>query len=94
MKSLKTLVFLTLILFTTFQSSQALIKVIEDEESKSLKNDNALYTIQLVFRGDLAKAVNYLEQSMNGSATKAGKERLQIAVDKIKAESVKNKASN
>jgi hypothetical protein len=59
-----------------------------------LKNDNALYTIQLVFRGDLAKAVNYLKQYVTDSATKAGKERLQIAVDKIKAESVKNKASN
>jgi hypothetical protein len=77
-------------------SLQALTKVIEDEETKSLKSDNALYAIQLVFRNDLLKAVEFLEKSVVDSPTRAGKERLQIAVDKTREESMKNKnnASN
>ncbi len=75
-------------------SLPALIILIEDEQTKSLKSDNALYTIKIIFRNDLSKAVEFLETSVIDSTTKTGKERLQTAVAKTREEYIKNNTSN
>lgn len=65
-------------------SLPALVKVIEEEKSESLKSQNALYTIQQIFVEDLSEGVKYLEDAMNISATQMGKQRLLVAVEKTR----------
>lgn len=63
-----------------------LVKVIENEEAKSQKSQNALETIQLIFRDDLSEGVKYLEDAMNISTTQEGKQRLSVAIEKTRKE--------
>lgn len=62
----------------------ALVKVIEEEESNSVRSQNALYAIQQVFVEDGLKAVLYLEKTIPESLTPNGSKRLQLAAKKTK----------
>jgi hypothetical protein len=61
-----------------------LVKVIENEKTKSQKSQNALETVQLIFRDDLSEGIKYLENAMNSSAAQEGKQRLLTAIEKTK----------
>lgn len=65
-------------------SLPALIKVIEDADTESIKTQNALYTIQQIFRDDLSEAIKYLEGAKISSATEEGKQRLSDATENTK----------
>ncbi|HEX8565740.1 MAG TPA: hypothetical protein VF648_08715 [Pyrinomonadaceae bacterium] len=65
-------------------SLPALVKVIEDDDTESIKTQNALYTIQQIFRDDLSEAVKYLEGAKISSATQEGKQRLSDAAENTK----------
>lgn len=67
----------------------ALAKVIQKEEPESLKSDNALHTVQFIFRDNLSEAVKYLEESMKNSDTQKAKQRLSIAIEKTSKEQLK-----
>ncbi|HEX8567992.1 MAG TPA: hypothetical protein VF648_20305 [Pyrinomonadaceae bacterium] len=74
----------------------ALIKVVEENDIDSIKSKNALQTIQLIFRENLSEGVKYLESEMIKSTSQDGKQRMQSAVEKTRAEWIKihNSMSN
>lgn len=61
-----------------------LIKVMETEESNSVRSQNALYTIQIIFREDITEAIEYLKKSMSKSTAQNAKIRLQTAIEKTR----------
>lgn len=67
----------------------ALVNVIKEENSESLKSQNALYIIQQIFIEDLLEGVKYLEDAMNISTTQVGKQRFLIAIEKTRKEHLK-----
>jgi|GEM_PF-5515753 len=63
----------------------ALVQVIEENEVESVKSENALYTIQFMFRDDLSKSIKYLKDAMNNVLFQDRKSRLANAVEKTNA---------
>ena len=67
-----------------------LLKVIEEKEKDCIESKNALKTIQSIFRDDLSKGVEYLENAAAKSTVKNTKQNLQYAVDKTREKFIKN----
>lgn len=62
----------------------ALVEVIEKEESESVRSQNAIYAIKLIFSADWSEGVLYLEKASTESKVPNGGERLQKAAQQIK----------
>lgn len=60
-----------------------LAKIIEENEPESTKSENALITISYIFREDLSKGIEFLEQAKNSTTTE-GKTRFDKSIEKIK----------
>lgn len=67
----------------------ALVKVIEAEDAESIKSQNALYTVQFIFRDNLSEGIKYLEKSINEFITKNEKSRLQKAIEDTREKQLK-----
>lgn len=61
-----------------------LTEAIENEEITSTKSQNAVYSIQQIFRDDLLNAIKYLENAGVNSTSQNGKQRLSSTVKKLK----------
>lgn len=68
-----------------------LVKVVENESIKSQKSQNAVEAIKLIFRDDLINGIEYLEDAKVKSVSLESKQRLQLAVKKVRDEYYKSK---
>lgn len=65
-------------------SVPALLKLIEDNPDDAVESQNALFTVHLIFRDDLSKAVERLIVAFNNSITYEKQSRLSIALEKTR----------
>lgn len=68
-----------------------LAKVVEENEPESIKSKNALIAITYIFREDLSKGIEFLEQSKTNSTTTKGKIRFDKSIEKMKAKYLQQK---
>lgn len=68
-----------------------LAKVVEENEPELIKSKNALIAITYIFREDLSKGIEFLEQSKTNSTTTKGKIRFDKSIEKMKARYLQQK---
>jgi hypothetical protein len=64
----------------------ALLSVVKENDSESLKFENALYTIQFILRDDLSEAIKYFEKEKRDSDSEIVKQRISDAIEKTRKE--------